>query len=149
MFQKISTVLLVTVFAFSTFSCRSSKKILETSDVDMNDVVLVQHVDIKPMFDGKNYEQSFREYLSKNIRYPIETLQKGISDRVVVQFIIEKDGSVRYAKVIQSVHKSIDAEALRLIKNSPSWTPGIKDGEAVRVILNCPITFRNLGIINR
>ena len=149
MFKKISTVLLATVFAFSTFSCKSSKKILETSDIDMDDVVLVQHVDIKPMFDGKNYEQSFREYLSKNIIYPIEALQKGISGRVVVQFIIEKDGSVRYAKVIQSVHKSIDAEALRLIKNSPSWTPGIKDGEAVRVILDCPITFRNLGIINR
>ena len=143
MFKKISTVLLATVFAFSTFSCKSSKKILETSDIDMDDVVLVQHVDIKPMFDGKNYEQSFREYINRNTNYPIEAAQKGISGRVVVQFVIEKDGSVSNAKIIQNVH----TEALRVIKNSPRWTPGIKDSEAVRVILECPITFRTLGII--
>jgi len=144
--MKIS-IFVLTVFTFSLFSCKSSENLVKTGDNNMSDVELLQNLDQKPLFNGKAYKQAFREYVSQNVRYPIEALQRRISGTVVVQFIIEKDGSVSNAKVIRSASKSLDTEALRVIKESSIWTPGVKDGETVRVLLDCPVTFVNLGVI--
>ena len=139
-------VIILSVFSLFIFSCKSSKTMLENNNMD--DVILLPFVEIRPMFNGKAYEDGFREYIYQNVKYPIEAMKSNISGTVVVQFIIEKDGSVSNAKVIKSAHKLLDYEALRLIKQSPNWTPASKEHEQVRVLINFPVTFRYLGVFN-
>ena len=82
------------------------------------------------------------EYLSKSIRYPEEARKNSIQGRVIVTFVVEKDGSVSNAHVVKSVDPLLDAEALRIINVMPQWTPGKQGGEPVRVKYTVPVTFR-------
>ncbi|MBR5698535.1 MAG: energy transducer TonB [Prevotella sp.] len=82
------------------------------------------------------------KYLSMNVRYP-ETAQKaGLQGRVVVQFVVEADGSIRNANVQRGVSEELDAEAIRVIEKMPKWKPGMHRGDAVRVKYTIPISFR-------
>ena len=81
-------------------------------------------------------------FLSMNIKYPEAAEKAGTQGRVIVSFIVEKDGSVSNAKVQKSVSEELDAEALRVINAMPKWTPGMQKGKAVRVKYTIPITFR-------
>jgi len=139
--------LILAIFVFPLLlSCKSSKTVLEKSD--MNDVIALSQADSAPMFNGKAYDEGFYEYLYQNIKYPIEAMQRGISGIVIVQFVIEKDGSVSNVKVSKSAHILLDNEAIRLIKRSPKWTPGIKADELVRVMIDIHVTFRLSGVYN-
>jgi len=81
-------------------------------------------------------------YLVANIKYPDEAKKNGITGRVFVQFIVEKDGSVTNAKVLKGIGAGCDEEALRVVKAMPKWSPGKNDkGETVRVQFNLPIMF--------
>ena len=82
------------------------------------------------------------KFLGRNVKYPVEAQEKKIQGKVVVQFIIEKTGKITGIKVINSVHPSLDAEAIRVIKSMPDWKPGKQRGEAVRVAYSVPINFR-------
>lgn len=81
-------------------------------------------------------------YLSENIKYPTIAQEKGIQGRVVVQFIVNKDGSIENAQVLKSVDPHLDREALRVVKSMPKWKPGEKEGKAVRVKYILPINFK-------
>ena len=100
-------------------------------------------VDEMPEFPGGS--NAMFEYLVKNIKYPAEAEKAGIVGRVIATFVVEKDGSVSNAKVVKSVHPALDAEALRLIKGMPKWTPGKQNGEAVSVKFTVPISFHLQG----
>jgi protein TonB len=80
--------------------------------------------------------------LGKNIKYPTESIEKGVQGRVIIQFVGEKDGSITDAKVVRGVDPLLDAEALRVINQSPKWKPGKQKGEAVRVKYTLPVAFR-------
>ncbi|MBR5841203.1 MAG: M56 family metallopeptidase [Bacteroidaceae bacterium] len=82
------------------------------------------------------------KYLSMNIRYPKEAQNKGIQGRVVVQFVVNKDGSITDAKVVKAVDPQLDAEALRVVNAMPNWTPGKHKGEAVRTHFTIPVSFK-------
>ena len=82
------------------------------------------------------------KYLSMNIRYPKEAQNKGIQGRVVVQFVVNKDGSISDANVLKTVDPQLDAEALRVVNAMPNWTPGKNKGEAVRTRFTIPVTFK-------
>lgn len=82
------------------------------------------------------------QYLSKNVQYPRKSRRKGIQGRVLVAFIIEKDGSLSNVEVLEGVNDEIDAEAVRVIKRMPKWKPAMEDGEEVRVLFRMPIAFR-------
>ena len=82
------------------------------------------------------------EYLESNLRYPVLAEENGIQGRVVVSFIIEKDGSINDVKVEKHIEKVFDKESVRLVKNMPKWNPGKKDGKPVRVRHSIPIMFR-------
>jgi len=77
-------------------------------------------------------------WLSQNVRYP----NTPVSGRVVVQFIVEKDGSISNTKVVRSVDPALDKEAVRAVSSMPNWNPGMKDGKPVRVKYTVPISFR-------
>lgn len=100
-------------------------------------------VEKMPEFPGGGAE--LMKYLSSNIKYPVEAHKAGIQGRVVVSFVVNKDGTVKDAKIVRSVDKSIDAEALRVISAMPKWQPGYQDGKAVSVRYTVPVTFRLTG----
>lgn len=81
-------------------------------------------------------------FLSKSIKYPLVAEENGIQGRVMVAFVVEKDGSISNVKVTRSVDPSLDKEALRVVKSMPRWTPGRIDGKPVRVKYTVPVTFR-------
>ena len=85
------------------------------------------------------------EYVSMNVRYPKEAESKSIQGRVVTTFVVEKDGSITDAEVIKSVDPALDAEALRVVKAMPKWTPGKQEGKPIRVKYTMPITFALQG----
>lgn len=97
-------------------------------------------VENMPGFPGG--PMAMMQYLQGNIRYPEEARDNNIQGRVMIQFVVEKDGSISNTEVVKSVHELLDAEALRCISAMPAWTPGTQRGEAVRVKLMVPINFR-------
>jgi len=97
--------------------------------------------DIMPEFPGG--QNALLQFLAKNIKYPTEAQQQGKQGKVVVTFVIEKDGSITNAKVTQALYPSLDEESLRIVKSMPKWTPGkMKGGKAVRVQYTVPLTYR-------
>jgi len=89
-----------------------------------------------PSFPGG--ATAMMSWLSQNVRYP----NTPVSGRVVVQFIVEKDGSISNTKVVRSVDPALDKEAVRAVSSMPNWNPGMKDGKPVRVKYTVPISFR-------
>ena len=100
-------------------------------------------VEQMPQYPGG--KDKLTQYLAMSIRYPKEAEMAGVQGRVIGSFIVEKDGSLTGARIEKSVDKSLDAEALRIINEMPKWTPGMQDGEPVRVKCLVPITFRVSG----
>ena len=101
---------------------------------------IFQVVEEQPMFPGGM--QELMTFLQTNIRYPKEAQARGLQGRVVVQFVVNKDGSICEENVVKSVDPQLDAEALRVVRSMPNWTPGKQRGEAVRVRFTLPVTFR-------
>lgn len=81
------------------------------------------------------------KYLGSNVKYPVEAIKENIQGRVIVGFVINKDGSFSDVKVLRPVNKYLDAEALRVVKSMPKWKPGKQNGKEVRVSYNVPINF--------
>lgn len=98
-------------------------------------------VEQMPSFPGG--QGALLEYLAKNIHYPAVAEENRVQGRVIVTFVVERNGSITEAKVTKSVDPSLDKEALRVIRSMPNWIPGrLKGGEAVRVKYTTPVTFR-------
>ncbi|MEN8224288.1 MAG: M56 family metallopeptidase [Bacteroidota bacterium] len=96
-------------------------------------------VEEMPEFPGG--QKALYEYMSENIQYPQQAKEKGISGTVFVSYVIEKDGSVSNIELLRGAEKSLDAEAIRVIKSMPDWKPGKQRGKAVRVQYNLPVKF--------
>ena len=97
-------------------------------------------VDTPPQFNGGDIGE-FRRWVQMNVKYPAEALGKNIYGKVLVTFVIEKDGSVGNAEIFKSPDNSLADEVLRVIGKSPKWTPDKQRGEAVRVKFGMPVDF--------
>ena len=113
----------------------------ESVDSTHQDVFNV--VEDMPQFPGG--ATKLFEYLAQNINYPTEAEKANIQGRVIVTFVVEKDGSISNAEVVKSVAPSLDAEALRVINAMPNWIPGKQNGKEVRVKYTVPISFHLQG----
>ena len=82
------------------------------------------------------------EWISDNIMYPSEAKENNIEGRVIVKFVVEKDGSITGITVAKSVDESLDAEAMRLINKMPQWLPAQNDNTPVRSYYTLPVTFK-------
>jgi protein TonB len=82
----------------------------------------------------------FQEFIAKNYRTPDV---EGLRGKVIVSFVVEKDGSIVDVKVIKDLGYGTGAEAIRVLKLSPKWTPAMQDGKPVRVMYSLPITIRS------
>lgn len=97
-------------------------------------------VEVMPEFPGGQNE--LLKYLARNIKYPEESVKNKEEGRVSLTFIVNKDGSISDVKVVRNATPALDAEAIRIVKSMPNWTPGKEKGKDVRVAYTVPVTFR-------
>lgn len=97
-------------------------------------------VEQMPSFPGG--QSALMSYLANNIKYPVVAQENGVQGRVVVSFVVERDGSITDVQVVRSVDPSLDREAQRVVRSMPKWIPGKQNGQAVRVKYNVPVSFR-------
>lgn len=111
---------------------------IEEEEEEAGDIFVI--VEDMPTFQGQDHEY-FRQWISENLRYPQRAAEAGIQGRVIVQFVVEADGSVTNVEVLRGVDPSLDQEAVRVIESSPRWEPGKQRGDPVRVRFTFPINF--------
>ena len=97
-------------------------------------------VEQMPSFPGGM--EALMQYLAKNMRYPVEAQKNKVQGRVVVGFIVSKDGDIKKAHILRGVDPELDAEAIRVIESMPRWMPGMQRGKAVAVSYTLPVMFR-------
>lgn len=97
-------------------------------------------VEEQPSFPGG--QGALMSWLHDNIKYPVVAAENGIQGKVIVQFIVGKNGSISNVRVLRSVDPSLDKEAVRVVSNMPNWTPGKQNGASVNVRFTLPVTFR-------
>lgn len=118
----------------------AQKEVPMTKIKAIPDSVVFEVVEKMPDFPGGM--NGLIEYLKTNVKYPAEAHKAGIQGRVIVSFVVTKDGSISDAKIIRSVDPNLDKEALRVISAMPKWTPGTQRGQAVNVRFSVPVAFR-------
>jgi TonB family protein len=118
-----------------------SAKLKNNDSLSKLDRLLVteEKVDIEPQFPGGI--EAFYNYLSHNIHYPKDAIKNLVQGKVILSFVIERNGSITDIKIIRGLSDDINSEAIRIISNSPKWNPGIQNGRAVRVQYRMPIDF--------
>ena len=131
--KKLILMSLMAVFCLSTVSAQ--KTVVSKKNQKVFDVV-----EQMPEFPG-GMEALFK-YMAENMKYPEDAKKQQVEGRVLVQFIVETDGSVSNTEVLMRVFPSLDAEAVRVISGMPKWIPGKQNGKAVRVKYTIPVSFR-------
>lgn len=109
-----------------------------TDSVAKDEVFMV--AEQMPEFPGGMKE--LLKFLQDNVKYPESAMKKNVQGRVIVQFVVEKDGTPTEFNVVRSVDPDLDAEALRVLKTMPKWKPGMQRGEVVRVKFTVPVAFK-------
>ena len=119
---------------------KESKSKEEQNESESNKIFNGDDVDQQPSFPGGT--NALNTFIVSNLKYPVFAQEKGIQGRVVVKFIVEKDGSISNVEVDRSVSPSLDNEAMRVVKAMPKWIPGQINGKAVKVECSHPFVFR-------
>ena len=102
-------------------------------------------LDVPPKFNGGDARQEFPKWFYAQLTYPDDARNAGMQGRVIVQFQINKDGSVSDISILEGVCESIDNEVIRVVSESPDWTPGYIDGKPVKVTYAFPVLFQLRG----
>jgi TonB family protein len=132
---SLSIVLLIT----SAYCANTSAQTTDTSKTISDTSEVFQRVETIPEFKGGI--PAFMKFLNKNIKYPKQARQDNIEGRVILTFVVEKDGTLTGLRILRGVSPEIDQEALRVMGISPPWTPGTQNGKPVRVQFSIPIAF--------
>jgi len=119
---------------------KAKEVIAEPEPPKVEETKVFDVVEEMPQFPGG--QAALLEYLAKNIKYPVVAEENGIQGKVIVTFVVERDGSITDVKVVKSVDPSLDKEASRVVKSMPRWQPGKQNGSAVRVKYTVPVQFR-------
>ncbi len=118
-------------------------QIVETIEIEEEEEVApvaFAAVENKPEYPGGDIE--LMKYLAQNTKYPPIAKENGVSGRVFVQFVIDKNGNVTQVKTLRGVDPALDAEAIRVVKSMPKWKPGSQRGKPVPVTYQVPINFK-------
>ena len=141
LFAVSALILLVIVIAPARASAQDKKgKTTQTHKDTTTDDKIYEVCEQMPIFEGG--DAALLKYLTDSVKYPELAKKHGVQGRVVIGFIVEKDGSLTDVKVLRPVDIDLDAEALRVIKGMPKWIPGRQNGKRVRVRYNVPVSFR-------
>lgn len=98
------------------------------------------YVEVMPQFPGGNSE--LMRYLATNIKYPTIAIENNIEGRVILKFVVDKNGSISNIQVISTLDPSCDKEAMRVVKGMPKWIPGMQNGYPVAVYFTLPVLFK-------
>lgn len=128
------TILMAIAACMMTLGAQAQVKNQPNISQEVYDVV-----EEMPVFPGGI--QGMIKFLSENISYPKDAQEKKISGRVIISFVVEKNGSVSEVQTERSLYPSLDEEAVRVVKSMPNWTPGKQGGQVVRVKYTLPVTF--------
>jgi TonB family protein len=111
-----------------------------SNSLDEEDNYVYDEADVMPQFPGG--QEALRRYISSNVRYPKMAFENGVDGKVVVAFVVERDGSITGANAVVKADPLLNKEAIRLIMNMPRWKPGIQNGKPIRVKTTVPVVFR-------
>lgn len=117
-----------------------TEAIPETSALPQDTAAVLRTVEQLPEFPGGIVE--FMKWLTRNLRYPPIAQQQKIRGKVVVSFIINKDGSIASPRIVTSADPILDREAMRVVKMMPRWKPGMEDGKPCRTMFAIPVNFQ-------
>ena len=138
LFVVSALILLVIVIAPARANAQDKReKTTQTRKDTATDDKVYEVCEQMPIFEGG--DAALLKYLRENLKYPDKTKDRGVQGRVVIGFIVEKDGSLTDVKVLRPVDIDLDAEVLRLVKGMPKWIPGRQNGKRVRVRYLLPI----------
>ena len=142
MFLKVISFVMVSVFtaAFSTVSAANVKGECLSAPGDTTETRIFCNPEVMPSFRGG--QQKLMQFISDNLRWPEGCDDSCIQGRVVISFMIEKDGSITEPKVVKSLDPAFDKEALRVVEMMPKWNPAKVNGKVVRSSFRLPINFR-------
>lgn len=113
---------------------------IDATPLEPDSTRVLMLVEVMPEFPGGMTALS--EFVSRELRYPKEARKKGVEGRVVVTFVVEKDGTISNARVLRGIGSGCDEEAVRVVQQMPTWKPGQQGGKPVRVQFNLPIRFK-------
>ena len=106
------------------------------------EIFFISLVEDKPLFEGKDAETGFREWVNSKILYPPLAVDNGITGRVYTEFTIDRDGNITDINILRGADPLLNAEALRVLRMSPKWTPGMQRGKPVKVRYQFPFVFQ-------
>ncbi|MBR1595968.1 MAG: TonB family protein [Phocaeicola sp.] len=113
---------------------------VEVVEEEPEEEQIFQVVEEQPEFPGGQIE--LMKFLQKNIKYPTISQENGVQGRVIVQFVVNRDGSIVDTQVMRGVDPYLDKEALRVVSTMPKWKPGKQRGKPVRTRFTLPVQFR-------
>ncbi|WP_425639335.1 energy transducer TonB [Algoriphagus yeomjeoni] len=131
--QKAISILAIALLFFAFLPNQTAQAQTEAEEVFLE-------VDVQPQ--PKGGMEGWNSYLSENLTYPAAAREKKIEGTVVVMFIVREDGAIDSVEILRGIGGGCDEEVMRLVKESPTWTPGKKDGEFVNVKMRLPVRFR-------
>ena len=141
LFAISTLVLLAVVFAPAGANAQNKKvKKARTHKDTTTDDKVYEVCEQMPTYEGGDV--ALLKYLTDSVKYPESAKKHGVQGRVIIGFIVEKDGSLTNVKVLRAVDRALDAEALRVVKGMPKWIPGRQNKQRVRVKYNVPVSFR-------
>ncbi|WP_163265174.1 energy transducer TonB [Dysgonomonas sp. 216] len=113
---------------------------LESLLPDDDSVMPYVQVDVMPQFRGGH--EALLKFIGRNLKYPQESIEKGIEGRVIVRFVVSAEGKVTDIVVMRGLDKACDAEAIRVVEAMPDWIPGMQDGKPVPVYFTLPVLYK-------
>jgi len=135
--KKLLSLILFITPLFLSAQTDSTKT---AADSAAEDTAIAQYSEVLPEYPGG--QDAMAKFISKKLKYPKKARKNGIEGRVLVQFVIEKDGTTSSHVVLKDIGYGCGEEVIRVIKKMPEWKPGTQKGEAVRVRLVLPVTFK-------
>ncbi len=136
--KKTMLYMIICLLCVSLANAQNNNPLNNSPDKDTTQEVFVDPV-IHPKFPGG--DEALMQYLSENLVYPPTIQDRRFKGKVLVQFVVETDGSISNVEVVRSLYKDLDEEVVRVIKNMPKWIPAEQDGKAIREYYRVPIGF--------
>lgn len=130
---NLSKTIMFVFLCTTTFLCFSQE------NTNSSGIVPYDELDTDPSFIGG--ETAMLKFLSDNLIYPETAKTNNIKGRVIVEFVVDKNGNISSPKVLRSPNKILDEEAIRVVSKMPKWKPGTKDGKSVSTKMVLPIKF--------
>lgn len=141
--NKVIKITLGLILTGSTVFAQKLSDTTKTRDVESMDEFYNTTVEVMPEFPGGG-SAAFYKFFQKNYKYSEEARKHGVSGRVFMSFVVEKDGSLTDIKVLRDLGFGTGEEGIRLLKSSPKWKPGLSNGRPVRVAYTLPF---NLALV--